>query len=383
MKTLGKLTLAQRFFALIAVFVLGFCAYGAWSLKTLSELQVNGPVYRHIVQGKDLIADVLPPPAYVLEAYLTALQLTQAASADEKREHIAKLQKLKNDYDLRHEFWVQESLESELADVFLKQSHAPAKAFFQVGFDELVPAVLARDERASSASLARMKDAYLEHRRAIDRVVQIAEKRNQATEAMARERTIAAFEILLAVLVVCMAAGIGFAALVVRSLMQSLGAEPAQLGEASRKIAGGDLEFEFNMRPGDQHSVLYQIYRMQQQLSVRMALEKAQQQSDLRATRAEAELRIAEEKSQADREKQEIYESMVQATQHVLNNLLNQLQLFKLIADNSKDFDPDILSLYDSVTEEASALIAKLSRVTQPTSHNIREAVAPVPNSEK
>ncbi len=376
-RTLSKLTLAQRFVALIAVFMLGFSAYGAWTVKTLTEIEVNGPVYKRIVQGKDLIADVLPPPAYILESYLTVLQLAQAKSTDEKNEQIAQFRKLKIDYDRRHAFWSDASLEGELADVFLMQAHDPAVVFYRIGLDEFLPAVLSGNEEKVSSSLARMQSAYLQHRQAIDLVVQLAEERNLAAETMARERIVSAYRLLFGILVVCMATGIGFAMLVVRSLMQSLGAEPAELGEASRKIAGGDLDFAMDLSPGDQQSVLYQIDRMRQQLKERMELEKNKQESDLRAFNAEAELRIAEQKALAEHEKQEIYLSMTNAAQHVLNNLLNQLQLFKMAADDSRDFDRSILVLYDDVTNEASDLIGRLSSITQPTSENIRDSVAP------
>ena len=57
MSSFSSYTLSRRFAVLIGVFALGFAAYGFWSLKTLNELKVNGPVYQRIVQGKDLIAE--------------------------------------------------------------------------------------------------------------------------------------------------------------------------------------------------------------------------------------------------------------------------------------------------------------------------------------
>jgi methyl-accepting chemotaxis protein len=377
LKAFNRLPLVQRFLALVAVFILGFSAYGAWTVKTLAEVEVNGPVYQRIVQGKDLIADVLPPPAYILESYLTALQLAQAKSPDEKNEQIAKFRQLKLDYDRRHEFWSKEPLDGELAEAFLKRSHYPAVAFFRVGIDEFIPAVLADDQQAAGAQLVRMRAAYQDHRQAIDSVVQMTKERNLAAENMARERIATSYQLLLVMLALCIVTGIGFAIVVIRSLMQSLGGEPAVLGEASRKIAGGDLDFEMVVSSSDQHSVLYQIDRMRHQLKARLALEKTQQDSDRRASIAEAELRIAEQKAQAEHEKQELYLSMTHAAQHVLNNLLNQLQLFKLAADRSSDFDRNILDLYDGMTREAKQLIARLSSVTELNQKNIRESVAP------
>ena len=237
--------------------------------------------------------------------------------------------------------------------------------------------MLAGDELNASSSLARLSDAYLKHRQAIDLVVQLTEKRNLASETASRDRIVAAYQLLFLVLALCIAAGISFSVLITRSLTQSLGGEPAALGEASRRIASGDLDFDMGVSPNNQDSVLYQIDMMRKQLKERRRLEQAQQESDRRASNAEAELRIAEQMAQTELEKKEIYVSMARAAQHVLNNLLNQLQLFKLAADQSSDFDRNILDMYDGVTNEAAELIVRLASVKELNDKNIMGSVAP------
>lgn len=70
-----------------------------------------------------------------------------------------------------------------------------------------------------------------------------------------------------------------------------------------------------------------------------------------------------------------IYQSTLFATHHILNNLLNQMQLFKIEASKSQDFDKDILAFYDVATEEAARLIDQLSTVQEITEDNIKESV--------
>lgn len=72
-----------------------------------------------------------------------------------------------------------------------------------------------------------------------------------------------------------------------------------------------------------------------------------------------------------------IYNSMLYANHHILNNLLNQMQLFKMEAIKCKDFDKDVIKLYDVIIEEASELIARLSGIEDITEGNIMESISP------
>lgn len=107
-----RLSISTRLYLMIAFFALGFCGLWYWSHETVSRTKVNGPSYQRIVQGKDLIADILPPPEYIIEAYLTMLKLVDEldAGADQNRlrELVDHCRNLKADYVTRHEFWVRD-----------------------------------------------------------------------------------------------------------------------------------------------------------------------------------------------------------------------------------------------------------------------------------
>lgn len=38
----------------------------------MSRLKVGGPVYKDVIEGKDLVADILPPPLFLVEGYSLA-----------------------------------------------------------------------------------------------------------------------------------------------------------------------------------------------------------------------------------------------------------------------------------------------------------------------
>ena len=72
-----------------------------------------------------------------------------------------------------------------------------------------------------------------------------------------------------------------------------------------------------------------------------------------------------------------IYNSMIYASQHILNNLLNQMLLFKIEALRSKDFDREAIKIYDDTISEARELLERLSQVEHITDENIWASVDP------
>src|SRR5215217_5524646 len=97
------LAISTRLSLIGCLVAVGLFTSGALAFATLSRVKVSGPIYRQIVLGKDLIADILPPPEYVIEAYLeTTLTLNDPPSAPQRR---ARLQQLHKEYNDRYTYW--------------------------------------------------------------------------------------------------------------------------------------------------------------------------------------------------------------------------------------------------------------------------------------
>lgn len=50
------------------------------STVSIQKIRIGGPNYDHVVEVQDLVADILPPPLYVLEGYLEANLLIPRSS---------------------------------------------------------------------------------------------------------------------------------------------------------------------------------------------------------------------------------------------------------------------------------------------------------------
>ncbi|UQR64051.1 methyl-accepting chemotaxis protein [Bradyrhizobium sp. C-145] len=229
-----RLSLSSAIIAFGIVLALGFTAVVSTSLYALRELKVGGPLYSDIKLGNDLIADILPPPEYVIEAYLEATLAMR--EPDQLAAHGERLVQLRKDYDERKAFWVSSSLSADLKTALVSKSDAEVQKFWKAS-DQLLPALKAKDAAASERAYAQLKDAYTAHRTVIDSIVESANKQNAAMEKLAADRDSSMLYILLgvsaAVLAFIAAGLLGVALGVVRPIVR--------MTDTMQKLATGDL----------------------------------------------------------------------------------------------------------------------------------------------
>jgi diguanylate cyclase (GGDEF)-like protein len=202
----------------------------------LQELRVNGPLYQRIAAGKDLVADVVPPSAYIIEAFLEAtIMAKEPWTFEPGRKRLGALRK---DYQERYAFWSRHELPTALKNQFLKAAHEPANQFWQIVEDSFLPSMDSGNVEATGNAYLQMAEAFRAHRSAIDEVVRLAKLNNSNLElsASAREYTILASIIALtatvgAFIVACM---LGATSWVVGAILH--------MQEAMRRLAAGDLD---------------------------------------------------------------------------------------------------------------------------------------------
>ena len=153
------------------------------SLVSLQVLRIEGPLYHRISLGKDLIADILPPPEYVIEAYLeTTLALDHPDQVGARAE---RLQVLKAQYEERQAYWRASALQSGLKTQILEATNQPAQTFWREIEERFVPALRAGNLEAARTSYEAISRDYADHRAAVDRLVQDANAANTRTERLA------------------------------------------------------------------------------------------------------------------------------------------------------------------------------------------------------
>ena len=160
-----------------------FAVVGVVTLA-LKELKIGGPRYERIVAGKDLVSDILPPPLYVVEAFLEAKELQD--NPTELKEHKARLTQLHKDYDERRAYWQAADIPSDLKALLTTKSDVEAQKFWQEIEGGEIPAAERGDTAGEQHALAQAGVAYRAHRAVIDQVVKDANTFAAAQEASAK-----------------------------------------------------------------------------------------------------------------------------------------------------------------------------------------------------
>jgi methyl-accepting chemotaxis protein len=220
------------------IVVLGFVTAISTGVMAIGQLKVGGPIYERISLGKDLVADILPPPEYILEAFLEVnLAVQDPASLGARRDHLRQLHK---DYDERHEYWLKQDIDAAVRDKLTIGAHAPAAIFWTLTETKLLPALAAGDTEAVRSSYTAIAKAYADHRAQIDQVVDEANRMTAETEKSAAAAEATYMAIVWGVSGVILAIAIASVAGVIWGMIRPIRAMTSAMG----RLAAGDLTID-------------------------------------------------------------------------------------------------------------------------------------------
>jgi methyl-accepting chemotaxis protein len=213
--------------------------------------------------AKDVTADVLPPPMYLIELRLVVSQAIEATMPVETA--MREAQRLENEYNARVSYWTEHppyGLEAQL----LGTQHRAAERLFEMTRAALT-AVAAGDRSAAAAALAEVHATYLAHRAGVDETVTASSKFAQATIASFESTGESIERIQWTLLVASALVLTGFGTWARRSIWATTGGEPARAAWIANAVAQGDLSIRVPVAKGDTASVMAALARMCENLA--------------------------------------------------------------------------------------------------------------------
>jgi methyl-accepting chemotaxis protein len=219
-----------------AVLIAGVIATGATSHMALRTLKIGSPLYAQIILGKDLLADILPPPEYIIESYLEAtLALQDPSTADQRAKRIGVL---RGEYDTRHEYWIPQEFDDTIRDKLIVGAHEPAQRFYELSETAFFPALAKGDMEAARAAYKGMAEAYAAHRTKIDEIVKDGTVFVAATEERSHSYDAWYMAAVMGISALMLALVIGAGWILIRGFAQPL----TRISDGVRRLAGGDFE---------------------------------------------------------------------------------------------------------------------------------------------
>lgn len=296
-----KLNIARSLAIFAGVVTTGLIISIGIQNHAFNKLRVNGEVYRQIIYGKDLVADILPPPLYLVESYMLALEAVQRpAAAKPNLERIAAV--LKPAYEDRRKYWQETALSADLKQKLLADVLVKGDDFWKTMKDELSPAILAGNTPAIGAAFEKLATQFHVHEAAVNQLVEMANAFLAEAEKDATEQTKLLSSITLAAAATSLLLLVGGLYLFRRRAIVPL----SVMRDYMTVLAGGDYsrEVPFSRREDEIGEMAHAVTVFRQSGQERDNI-RLRQEAD-RQAQAERDLALAKDKATEEAERETV-----------------------------------------------------------------------------
>lgn len=327
--------------------------------EALNRLKVNGPIYEDIIYSKDLIADILPPPLYVIESYALANEST--LHPDTLAVNAPRVKVLKEQYEERRAYWKTTRLPDVLKTKLLDDVLVKGDDFWREMQGVTLPALQANDRNAIVASLSALRVKFHRHEAAVNELVEMGNLFGKEKEAYAASQTSllqgASYGLGVFLIVLCLASTLFTRRRAIRPL--------GDMTEAMTRMASGDLKDEPpHLARQDE------IGAMAKALAVFRDAGLAKRQLE---TEAEEARQLSDrERQQRERERLADADALRFAVEQ-LGGGLSQLAIGDLSRSLDRPFHPRFETLRKNFNESISTLRLTLRDVLSETDHLNRQ----------
>jgi methyl-accepting chemotaxis protein len=167
-----RLTLALSIKLFGAAVVIGFVTAIGIMQYAMDTLKINGPLYHQIVNGKDLVADILPPPMFVVESYMLAGEIAEDTGLFET--HAKRLGELESEYRGRVDYWAKSDLSPNFKSYIANDLVPATESFWTEIKTGYLPAVKSGDAEVVKQHLRTLRGLYRAQKASVEKLVTMA-----------------------------------------------------------------------------------------------------------------------------------------------------------------------------------------------------------------
>ena len=294
---LAGLTIRKKLLLVLGLFVIGLLCEAFFVHRTVNEIRVQGPAYERIRMYDELLTDIEPPTAHLVEAYLLAHQLLEESDPTMRLRVAEDFERLRKQYEKSHKEWGERLPKGELSRKLGNDSYEPAERFFVAYQQAFMPAISAHDAATARTVLrGPMRQAYEEHSKHITDMVRLSQSARETEERLTAD---AARDGMLLCLFVLVALG-GVCGMITMAVLHSIEAPIARVRALFNAMAQRDLTVRLDLPSADEFGEMTGLASTAVE-SIRELLRSLAEQSDALAGASE-ELRVVSEHMSANAE---------------------------------------------------------------------------------
>ncbi len=348
-----KITIAKSLLVFGASVAATFAITIGMMTFTLEKVKIEGPDYRQIIAGKDLVADIMSPPMFLIEAYLLAseIEIENTLAA----ENLPRIEQLQADYEDRLSVWRASNLPDNLKQIIETEITPAADSFWHDMHEEFIPAEASGDEQARSAAIMRMREDFETQKQAVETLFAAATRYLKNAETTAHDHTVLYSKIALSTAALAIVTLLGGLFLFRRRAISPL----VGLSNYMAALAEGDLDTKvpFTNRQDEMGDMARSVavFRQQGIEKIRAENENRQQSEQIEAEKA------ARHENQAREAKS------LQAVVEQLGAGLERLSQFNIRETLDAPFEPKFEQLRHDFNKSLAAFQETMSKVLEKT----------------
>jgi signal transduction histidine kinase len=182
-KIVKKNSTVQLLYLVLIIIISSFCLLTFLEYQQLKQIVIKGPLYKEIAASKDVTADVLPPPLFIVESYMLVLKIAQESDPAEIKKFEAEINSLRKKYNEQLAYWNKQNINPKIQEA-LNESSKYALNFYKILITEFIPTLkLPQNSIQKKNILSKLGLVFEAHRAEIDNVVIVANENYRNAEA--------------------------------------------------------------------------------------------------------------------------------------------------------------------------------------------------------
>ncbi len=251
-----RLSIKHKFLFLVTGALLGLTFLTLFSIYSIKQISINGPVYERLKINQDLIADIMPPPMYLVDAAFQLQLFIQHAENSIAREPYKRA--YESDIELfksANSRWEASALDPAMKSQITTDIRPTAERFIAIANSEIIPFIEDNNKKPNDDALVLLEETFSQHRKMVDNLLADANTQNQLIEQDTSEQKSQIYKIEITVALSLSFVFLGFIWRVYSSIKMMLGGEPMIAASVVSTISNGNLAKSIPIKTNRKHSV--------------------------------------------------------------------------------------------------------------------------------